>query len=128
MRYFTLKENKLSELEGKTIKQIKGLKKYSEEVRILTECGRTYLFYHEQECCEIVTLEDFELSAPSLDGAVILSANEESSYNDSNEYGETSTWTFYKIGTSKGELWMRWFGRSNGYYSEAVNFIEEKTK
>lgn len=126
MRYIG-KEVSLNELIGKRIKTIKGLEKLSEEVRILTEDGNEYLFYHQQDCCESVSLADFELSAKILEGATIISAEVvTNSSNESEEVYESSdswTWSFYKIETDKGGLWMRWFGESNGYYSEEVTFV-----
>lgn len=120
----------LDELVGKTIKEITGLEEnsYPYEVRIICDDGNTYLFYHEQDCCESVVLEDFEVSADSLEGGKILSAEEVTNDNDGEKPFEEAgswTWTFYKIETDKGGLWMRWLGTSNGYYSESVDLVWE---
>lgn len=119
------KEVELSALEGKTIKNITGLEKGSSEVRIFTECGQEYLFYHSQNCCESVDLNDFEGDAGDVVGGLVVSAEEVNGNQDErpDEYSESWTWTFYKIETNKGGLWMRWLGESNGYYSESVDFV-----
>lgn len=118
------KKVELSELNGKVISKIEGLEKWSDEVRIFTECGNEYLFYNDQDHASI-RLEDFEISANSLNSALIISAQMVSNKGidkKPSEYSESWIWTFYKIETNKGGLWMRWLGESNGYYSEHVSF------
>lgn len=116
---------KIDALVGQKIKSLTGLEKESEEVRVFTENGNEYLFYHPQDCCEIVNLNDFESDVDDFCGATILSAGEMT--NDGgirpSDCSESWLWTFYKIETDKGGLWMRWLGESNGYYSESVAFV-----
>jgi len=124
--YYWDKKIKMEDLVGKTIKEIKGLEKGSEEVRIFTECGQEYLFFHPQDCCESVDLNDYDGYADDLVGALIVSAEESSNSDEGErpcEYSESWTWTFYKIETNKGGIWMRWLGESNGYYSESVDLV-----
>jgi hypothetical protein len=115
----------MKDLVGKVIKSVVGLDKYSDEVIITTECGMRIAFYHEQDCCESVSLEDFDGDVEDLVGGLITSSEEVSGDEPQDySYGDYShRWTFYKIETNKGGLWMRWLGTSNGYYSESVSVV-----
>ena len=113
-----------SELKGKTLKEIRGLEKYGDEVRFITEDNEVYLMYHDQYCCESVYIEDVCGDVNDLIGSEILMAEEVSDYDAGrlDEYDESYTWTFYKLATIKGYVTIRWYGTSNGYYSEEVDF------
>jgi len=81
--------------------------------------GSIYRQYHEQDCCECVTIEDIDGDMNDLIGYKLIVA-EESSSNDPNA-SESATWTFYKFASTKGYVTIRWYGYSNGYYSEDVD-------
>ena len=125
------KEVEFSVLNGQTIKSVEGFEKGSDEIKFITEEGNIYKMYHEQDCCEGVDIEDIEGDLSDLVGGLVVSAEEVKDYDNGHpadydeNYGESYTWTFYKIQTTKGHVWIRWLGESNGYYSEGVNFIWE---
>jgi hypothetical protein len=81
------------------------------------------IFYHQQDCCEHVYIEDICGDLNDLVGSPLLEAEEVSDYEAGplGEYEESYTWTFYKFATRKGFVTVRWYGSSNGYYSESVS-------
>jgi hypothetical protein len=88
-----------------------------------------YVFFHGQDCCESVSINDVVGDLSDLVGEPLLIADEVSGETpmDFNERDhESVTWTFYKFATRKGYVDVRWLGESNGYYSESVNLGHEK--
>lgn len=115
------------ELLGKTLVSA-TVSEANDEIRFVTDSGETYLMYHDQDCCESVNVESIVGDLADLIGSSILRAEESTSdtlpegvkppeYRDDSE-----TWTFYKLATINGYVDIRWYGSSNGYYSESVDF------
>ncbi len=94
------------------------------EIYFDTDDGKSYKMYHQQDCCESVWVEDVVGDISDLIGSKIVEASEESNRESYGDYGDSQTWTFYKLGTRNGSVTIRWCGQSNGYYSERVSFIE----
>ena len=92
------------------------------EIIFETNCGRSFRMDHEQNCCEDVTLEDINGDVNDLIGEEILEAREDTN-SQVNEEGSL-TWTFYTIKSRRGTVVIRWYGTSNGFYSEAVDVTE----
>lgn len=90
-----------------------------------------YVFFHSQDCCEYVRIEDIVGDLSDLEGVPLLKAEETNNLFDllksvDKELSESGTWTFYKFATIKGYVDVRWLGESNGYYSESVDLRYEK--
>lgn len=128
-----LKQTKIKSLIGKTITSIKRLENGSEEVVFVCSDGTKFKMYHEQICSEEVTLEDVCGDFKDLLDSPILIAEEvtnkdlpppSKNYEDDEYHDDSYTWTFYKLATQKGYVDIRWYGESNGYYSEEVNFAQ----
>lgn len=116
----------IGELVGKTITSIEN---NNDVLRFACNDGTVYVLHHEQDCCERVYLEDVEGDLDDLLNSPVLSAYETSSDDEDgwpcdplSPYDESWTWTFYRIGTIKGSVVLRWYGSSNGYYSQSVSF------
>jgi hypothetical protein len=115
---------------GRTMVAIDGLAEGSDEITFTDTEGVKYIFYHNQDCCEHVVIDDVEGDPGDLIGAPIAMAEEVSNESDwgpaPSKYAESWTWTFYKFATMQGYVTVKWLGESNGYYSESVDFrIEE---
>jgi hypothetical protein len=80
--------------------------------------------HHIQDCCESVTIEDIVGDLEDLVGTPLLLVEVRVSRNEDGTdevYCDSYTWTYYSFRTIKGSVDIRWYGSSNGYYSESVN-------
>lgn len=93
----------------------------NENIRFTLDNGDVYELTHTQDCCESVYIEDINGDLSWLVGHPILSA--EITYSDGNQ-GESSTWSFCRFSTYAGTVVIRFFGESNGYYSETAELIK----
>lgn len=103
-----------------------------DEITFVVSEDEKYKMYHNQDCCEGVSIDDINGDLDDLIGTAITLA-EESSSNENppgviREYQDSFTWTFYKLATVKGYVTIRWYGESNGYYSESVDFVKVGTE
>ena len=115
-------EAKVSDLLGKTM--ISVVNEDNGELIFKTTTGEVYVMDHDQDCCECVLIDDIVGELSDLVGAPILMAEEVNSAEEpaKSSDDESFTWTFYKFATMKGYVTIKWYGTSNGYYSEKVDF------
>ena len=116
-------------LLGKTLTSVEVITDDDNDqfIKFVTTEGETFVMYHEQECCESVSIESIEGEISCLVGNPILLAEEVSEsgkIDPEDTWSDSQTWTFYKLATIKGYVDIRWNGSSNGYYSESVDFVK----
>lgn len=115
-------------LLGKTIVNIEGAEQYSERIIFTCSDGTVYAMFHGQECCEEVYLEDVCGDINCLLNKPITVADVRT--NSENRKPETDsydhfTWTFFHLATIHGYVTIRWYGSSNGYYSETAGLYKD---
>lgn len=108
-------------LQGRTVKAIEVNKGDGDEIKFAMENGEVYRMCHHQDCCEHVYIEDICGDLEDLIDTPILVAEERTESGEVDSY-DSCTWTFYELRTIKGSVTIRWYGNSNGYYSERVDF------
>ena len=118
-------DGKIENMLGKTFTIVTA----TEYAMIFENGEEKFTFHHNQECCETVMIEDINGDLNDLIGEPLLMAEDVSGVTpppdvkDSPDYDldASYTFTFYKFATRKGYVDVRWFGTSNGYYSERVD-------
>ena len=110
----------INEMVGKTFTRITG--EVGDGEIVFENDVERYVFFHSQDCCESVSVEDIAGDLQDLVGLPLLIADEVEGESPADfEPYESYTWTFYKFATRKGYVDVRWLGTSNGYYSEGVS-------
>jgi len=112
-------------LIGKTILRIDGMEKGSDEIifscandikyRMIPDVSPTTVGFE-------VLLEDIVGDPADLTGRPVVMAMVTSNKRTGDDIAGSETWTFYSISTNYGTVVLRWYGNSNGNYSEAVTF------
>ena len=101
----------------------------NDEVLFETDTGKKFKLHHFQDCCESVSIEDVCGDIEDLLNVPLLEVDESSSSETPEGVvpvfvDDSFTWTFYRLRTIKGGVTIRWYGSSNGCYSESVDFTE----
>lgn len=115
---------------GQTPIEINGMSEGSEEVTIVTQEGGKLTLRYEHDCCASCSICQVDGDPLDLLGLPLAMCEEDGNVPDHDmltEQGEggsetyhdeSYTWTFVKFATTAGYVTLRWYGSSNGYYSE----------
>ena len=115
---------KIESMVGKVFTSIRGGVGSGEMV--FENATERFVFFHSQDCCESVDINDITGDLEDLVGEPLLLAEEVSGATEPDvEHYESYTYTFYKFASRKGYVDVRWLGESNGYYSEGVSLGRE---
>lgn len=116
----------VSVMLGKTLRGVeKGDGSDDDFIVFTLTTGEQFKMYHEPDCCEHVYIEDISGDLDDLVGSRLTMSEEISGEPPEGHEPdpESETWIFYKFATAKGYVTIRWYGTSNGYYSESVEFV-----
>lgn len=115
-------------LKGKTITKIEFGNESVDITTLTDKIQNQYSLYHEQDCCESVSLYRVIGNIADVLNAPITLAEEDAHSNDPDWYTEKSdwrdsfTWSVFVLETTRGRVEFWFLGESNGYYGETVNF------
>ena len=117
--------NELHDMIGRTMVSVTG-EIGDDHMTFHADNGDQFQFWYEHDCCASCTVNDIAGDIADLVGSPIVLAEEVSSEGTPPHCDgytpDSYTWTFYRFATVKGTVTVRWFGESNGYYSESVSY------
>lgn len=117
----------MSVLEGQTFTKVA---RQGERIVFEQDGKPVYELAHNQECREYVWIEDITGDLEDLQATPILEAYRSTNNDDpphpsiEEDWDDSYTWTFFRIRTIKGTVTIRFFGSSNGYYSEDADLYK----
>jgi len=96
-----------------------------EQLIFKTESGKIFKMFHENDCCEIVYLEDvIGGRLTDLLGETVVDVDIKTNSIKNNKNTEIYIeYYFYEIKTNENTITLRWYGDSE-YYSAYVDFEE----
>lgn len=113
------------DLLGRTF--IKAEVRGGDQMILLHEAnGGYFAIEHHQDCCEDVYIESIVGDLQDLVGTPITMAEQPNNFGENDpgplsKYDQSYSWSFFKLATVKGYVDIRFYGSSNGYYSETAN-------
>jgi len=119
-------EARIEDMVGKVFTRVSG--GVGDGELVFENDTERFVFFHYQDCCESVDINDIVGDLEDLVGEPLLIAEEvegsvPADFED--KYTDSYTFTFYKFATRRGYVDVRWLGESNGYYSEGVSLGRE---
>ena len=133
MSFFDYDFPNMSDLIGKTFTLVRRENYLDNDAILFTSNeGERYILTHLQDCFEHVYIEDICGDLKDLENIPILESaeidGESPGFSDVEYEPESYTWTFFKLGTIKGSVTIRFFGSSNGCYNESAGLCRLKDK
>jgi hypothetical protein len=110
-----VKVEKIDCIIGKIIEKIDA-NESNDVMKFVFQDNSSIEFYHDQDCCEDVHIEDVCGDLDDLLNTPLLVAESSTKDEDNGD-----TWTFYIFSTIKGTINVRWLGYDS-YYSLDVEW------
>jgi hypothetical protein len=121
---YTIQSARIEDLKGKKFNFIKVFKNADITDRIVfIGDNEVYVQLHIQDCCENVYIEDICGDVADITNVEIVSADKRTNVQENPDRIKRERWTFYKIDSIKGGVTIRWYGYSNGWYSEEASLM-----
>ena len=118
------RDYQFEDLKGKIIKAIEGGEVGDDRIVFYMSDGEKYRLIYHQDCCASCSIEDVCGDLYDLIGNELIVAEEVCNVDTepAEKFPDSYTWTYYKLDTIKGGVVIRYYGSSNGYYSEEATF------